>query len=187
MSNYADTVRASLSTEDTEHLLNKAKFGGLTDEAHAVALEVLKSRGVDISSLPSVPVSELSSAPKYWELDADEKRYRRYRMYAIASTFLLPLWSLGGPALAMDLAHGKGIVGVALGWLVLLILLTPSLLSAKALWATVKSEDAKDIQKFIGRFFYGFWGISIASSFLWLVFGLYGVIVEAKKYSAVVG
>lgn len=179
MSSYSDMVQESLSNENTEQLLNRVKFGGLTDEAHALALQELVSRGEDISTLPSTPVSEQSSAPKYLELTAEEKLNRRYRLYAIVSILLLFLWTLGCAGLAMDLAHKRGISGVVVGWLVLLGTAGPPILiSLRAWWAVTK---AMNIRAFIGRTLYGFWGLSISLGLFWLAFGLYSVIVEALK------
>lgn len=179
MSTYSDTVQDSLSKEDTEHLLNKVKFGGLTDEAHALALRELASRGEDISALPSAPVSEQSSAPKYWDLTAEEKLNRRYRLYAIVSILLLVVWTMGCAAFAMDLSHKRGILGIAGGWLVLLAMAGPPIMVSLRAWWTVTKSD--DIRIFIGRTLHGFWGLSVTIGLFWFAFGLYGVIAEALK------
>jgi hypothetical protein len=176
---YLESVRASLSTEDTEHLLNKVRFGGLTDEAHGVALEVLAHRKVDISALPSSPVSEESTAPKYWKLTDEERWDRRYRMYGIASILLLPFWTLACSLVAMDLAYKHQQLGIAIGWATLLAAVLPMLaLSLKAWWTVSKSTRTHE---FVGRSAHVFWMLSIGASALWFSFSLYGVVTEAYK------
>ena len=179
MPTYADAVRASFEADETEHLLTKVKFGGLTVEAHVVALQELSRRGVDCTTLPTLPVGEESSAPAYWKLTAVEHRERRYRLYGLFSISFLVLWALGCGLFAMDLAHKRQVAGMVIGWAALLLTaLPPTVLSFRA-WKTVAKSES--MYRFIGRGPHTFWMLSISGSALSIIFAVLGVAVEALK------
>jgi hypothetical protein len=179
MTTYEDTVRNSLEAQETDVLLTKVKFGGLTDVAHTSALQILSQRGVDIENLPKFPISEESNGPKYWELTPEEKVERRYRMYGAVSILLLPLWTLGWGITSMSFSYKKGFWGIVVGLSLIVFTCTiPIFLSFRSLKIVEKS---KSIYDFVGGRLYVTWMLSVGGAVFALLFSIYGVLVEAFK------
>lgn len=103
---YSETVRISLSSLETGHLLEKVRAGSLTDAAHTVALRILKERGIDVQALPATPPDE--GEPETWLKATDADRLEQSRRKRLMATGLLlpclPLASLcaaGAPIIWM--------------------------------------------------------------------------------------
>lgn len=63
MSTYAEEVRETFRTLETEELRDRLKTGTLTAEAHTVALDELASRGVATIDVPQQPIAAAEIAP----------------------------------------------------------------------------------------------------------------------------
>ena len=179
MTTYEDTVRSSLEMQETDALLIKVKLGGLTDVAHTIALQILSQRGVDTESLPKSPIGEDSLGPKYWQLTPEEKVNRRYRLYGIASIFLLPLWTLGCGIAAMSFSFKRGFFGIVVGLAMLIFTsILPIFFSFRS-WKTVGKSAL--IYDFVGGRLHVTWMFSVGFSVFAFLFSIYGVLVEALK------
>lgn len=179
MTTYEDTVRNSLEAQETDVLLIKVRFGGLTDVAHTSALQILNHRGVDTENLPKFPISEELNGPKYWELTPEEKVERRYRIFGAISILVLPLWTLGWGIAAMSFSYKKGFWGIVVGLALLVFTCTlPIFLSFRSLKIVEKN---KSIYEFIGGRLHATWMFSVGGSVFALLFSIYGVLVEAFK------
>ena len=102
---YSETVLQTLSQLETGHLLEKVRSGNLTDEAHSLALRVLKQRGERIEDLPQKPPSD--GTPESWlEPSAAEllEQARRRRMFLLP--FLLPCLPVFCAVVAAGAFHG---------------------------------------------------------------------------------
>lgn len=55
MDTHVEQLRQTYEGMDIEELINRAKSGTLTEEAHALALKVLQSRGINTAELPETP------------------------------------------------------------------------------------------------------------------------------------
>lgn len=178
MSSYSDTVRDALSQQDNAELLKKVRFGGLTVEAHSVALSVLASRGIDTRSLPDRPISEFSTTRHHQSKLANEKLNWRYRIYCSLSMGLV-LWGWGIGLGAMEVARRQGSLGIVKGLLVLLFIgIPPFIVSLRAWWF---ASSSKEITKFIGQHWLRIWISTGIAGAVGILFSAYGVFVEAMR------
>lgn len=178
MTSYSDTVREALNQQETEELLNRVRFGGLTLEAHIVALSILASRGIDTRSLPTQPLTEFPISDSRLSTTANDRLNWRYRIYCSLSMALV-LWGWGIGVGAMDAARSGGAFGILKGLLVLLLIGTPPfVLSLRAWWF---ASNSSEISEFIGQHWLRFWAAAAIAGTLGILFSIYGVFVEAMR------
>lgn len=178
MGSYSDTVREALSQQDNADLLSKVRFGGLTVEAHSVALSVLASRGIDTTILPDRPISEFPTKNHHQSTPANEKLNWRYRIYCSLSMGLV-LWGWGIGVAAMEAAQRQGYLGIVKGLLVLLFIGMPPFIVSLRAWSFASSS--KEISNFIGQHWLRIWISTGIAGAVGILFSVYGVFVEAMR------
>lgn len=93
---YVEQIRQSYSSMGTEELINRARSGTLTEEAHLLALKELQSRGIDTTELPGKPT--LQSTKKeispgfFWRCwQGKERLWKAYWLLGLLGGFVLGL------------------------------------------------------------------------------------------------
>jgi len=84
-----DELRKSLEQLNTEEIEKKVAHSMLTKEAHAIALGILKSRGVNIGILPKIPTEDSNWNLRKVKLFKNEPSY--YIFYALFAVAFLGL------------------------------------------------------------------------------------------------
>jgi hypothetical protein len=176
MSSYRETVAAELERLETNHLVHKLKHGALTEDAHSVAVSILRARGHNLEGIPLHPDPDALPDTQYLKETAEERKPGWYMLAALASVTLLPIWAPGCAMLALGVAEGRGAIGAALGLLSMTALAVPLYFSAKA-WRTALSDSF--LGKKVNKALSGLWIVSIGGNSLWLIIGTVGSVWNA--------
>ncbi|MEW5756569.1 MAG: hypothetical protein AB1810_09720 [Pseudomonadota bacterium] len=93
MTEYSEQIQKTYRVTETEELLDRIKAGSLTEEAHALALEEIRARGISITDLPIQPSPPLTN-DKHPEPEAFWEQTRKKGKWSFVLWRGVILWGL---------------------------------------------------------------------------------------------
>ena len=108
MNSRVEQVRITYSGMETEELLSRVKSGTLTDEAHALALEELQTRGTNTAELPQEPpaIAEADEAQRSPMPNWVRKGMKWYGLFAYMFLFKMLGGHAGGLTIFLEMGAG---------------------------------------------------------------------------------